>query len=495
MIQFNCSKCGKTVRVGDEAAGKRGKCPQCSETLVVPEPEMVQLHAVDTPSVPPPAAPPPHAHTHHQTHATSTPPRANRKHRKWIGVFTVVALLAAPLIPGFPLWLGIILLVCCIAVFVPVIDRLAKRFLRIDFARKWQSGLRLAMYGLLACVLLVTAWGGMQFKSYRARVAEEREAEKSEQLRLVEEANAEVDALVAEAQTAWASGNRALAYAKLEEADQLLRATNRGTAHNLQARIGNEESTELLDDAISLVNQDDLEAGLATVRRAIAVEHATETNSAKKLENQILTATEAGHMRAGLMSLSDESFQALQDSGTMPTEMISGYDELDRRASELALSQVSEVAVAREERRQAEIAAEMARQEEARLAAEAEREAQERRRAEAEERRNAAQREIQDRLDAYIALLEAAEVTIVQSVSVRRSGDNIWTATLTVKDIWHIRHYQIRLQDAQALWEGWATIASPREPDLARISIVDGRGNEVGGSRILAGSLIWVKDD
>jgi hypothetical protein len=100
---------------------------------------------------------------------------------------------------------------------------------------------------------------------------------------------------------------------------------------------------------------------------------------------------------------------------------------------------------------------------------------------------------LQKNLDAYIAALEAAKAKVVRNVEVKQRGD-IWTATLTVSNVWHLKLYQVRLQDAQALWEVWARIASPKEPDKARISIVDLRGNEVGGSRFLAGSLIWVQE-
>jgi hypothetical protein len=109
--------------------------------------------------------------------------------------------------------------------------------------------------------------------------------------------------------------------------------------------------------------------------------------------------------------------------------------------------------------------------------------------------REAAQKEVKDRLDTYVALLNAAEVKLVKNVSVKRIGDGIWKATLTVDNLWHVRHRQIRLQDTQTLWEAWAEIASPNEPDKAIIKIVDLRGNEVGGSRVLGGSLIWVQED
>lgn len=35
-IQFQCPKCGTTVKTADAAAGKRGSCPQCKQPLLVP---------------------------------------------------------------------------------------------------------------------------------------------------------------------------------------------------------------------------------------------------------------------------------------------------------------------------------------------------------------------------------------------------------------------------------------------------------------------------
>ncbi len=67
-------------------------------------------------------------------------------------------------------------------------------------------------------------------------------------------------------------------------------------------------------------------------------------------------------------------------------------------------------------------------------------------------------------------------------------------AEITVTNNWHLMAYQIRLQCAQNLWKLWAQIDNPKDWDTARISIVDYNGNEVGGSRWLAGSLIWVKE-
>lgn len=93
--------------------------------------------------------------------------------------------------------------------------------------------------------------------------------------------------------------------------------------------------------------------------------------------------------------------------------------------------------------------------------------------------------------DRYIATLESP---LVQGVRYDMDGTKRQEAIITVSNLWHIRAYQIRLQDAQTLWDLWAKASTVDEIDSARISIVDLRGNEVGGSRILAGSLIWVQE-
>src|SRR5262249_11505509 len=36
-VEFNCDHCERSIRVRDELAGKRVKCPSCSETVSVPD--------------------------------------------------------------------------------------------------------------------------------------------------------------------------------------------------------------------------------------------------------------------------------------------------------------------------------------------------------------------------------------------------------------------------------------------------------------------------
>ncbi len=45
-IRFSCA-CGKVLKVGDEHAGKRSKCPSCGEVSQVPAPEVEELEEIE----------------------------------------------------------------------------------------------------------------------------------------------------------------------------------------------------------------------------------------------------------------------------------------------------------------------------------------------------------------------------------------------------------------------------------------------------------------
>src|SRR5438309_2729456 len=38
MIEFQCSECNRALRVRDDSAGKKVRCPQCQTVLVIPPP-------------------------------------------------------------------------------------------------------------------------------------------------------------------------------------------------------------------------------------------------------------------------------------------------------------------------------------------------------------------------------------------------------------------------------------------------------------------------
>lgn len=99
---------------------------------------------------------------------------------------------------------------------------------------------------------------------------------------------------------------------------------------------------------------------------------------------------------------------------------------------------------------------------------------------------------LQSDLRSFMKVLKAAGIdnSVINSVSAEGN-----TLTIVVANAWHYEAYQIRLQAAQNLWAAWANIRSPDAPDMAGIELTDLNGNSVGGSRLLAGSLIWVKED
>jgi ubiquitin-protein ligase len=60
MINFSCPQCGKHFSVGDEAAGRTGKCKGCGASVLVPQPPAPKsperiVIAFDEPSSPPPS--------------------------------------------------------------------------------------------------------------------------------------------------------------------------------------------------------------------------------------------------------------------------------------------------------------------------------------------------------------------------------------------------------------------------------------------------------
>src|SRR5437588_9164085 len=52
-IRVTC-ECGKELRVKDEYAGKRGKCPSCGKILQIPQPEADVFDLKDDAPAPPP---------------------------------------------------------------------------------------------------------------------------------------------------------------------------------------------------------------------------------------------------------------------------------------------------------------------------------------------------------------------------------------------------------------------------------------------------------
>ncbi|MGJ8636553.1 MAG: hypothetical protein ACSHX5_06885 [Phycisphaerales bacterium] len=273
-------------------------------------------------------------------------------------------------------------------------------------------------------------------------------------------------------------------------------------AENLRLQqIANQTVDSLIQEAQRLLSGGSVEDASAVLSEARSVVHSTRQSQVSKLIREINRSTDPKSIYERLVRLEDGDFEAFRTERTTPASFVSEFDVLTEKTIEIANTLIQRAIPEREFREQKRLEAEEERKrlEQERIiqqekAAEQQRKLEEEQFAAKEAQRAAAKKEIQDKLDAYIAFLELSEVAIVDSVSVKRIGDETWEATLTVENVWHIRHKQLRLQDAQALWKAWALIASPNNLDSARIIIVDQNGNEVGGSRVWGGSLIWVND-
>lgn len=115
--------------------------------------------------------------------------------------------------------------------------------------------------------------------------------------------------------------------------------------------------------------------------------------------------------------------------------------------------------------------------------------------AKAAEDRQARLRKHLDNFKFLLAAHAPGSEKIIRHFKVETMGIEIESMEITVANDWHVQPYQIRLQMAQNLWNTWVKASDKKEkPDTARIKIVDLNGNEVGGSRLIAGSSIWVQE-
>ncbi|MCA9048635.1 MAG: hypothetical protein KDA89_07890, partial [Planctomycetaceae bacterium] len=39
VIRYTCEKCSAVLKINDDLAGSKGKCPKCKTTFVIPAPE------------------------------------------------------------------------------------------------------------------------------------------------------------------------------------------------------------------------------------------------------------------------------------------------------------------------------------------------------------------------------------------------------------------------------------------------------------------------
>jgi len=338
MIEITCSLCGKGLSVRGDIAGKKMMCPQCGAMLVVPQPVVLRAAPANT-SQPVSSA------------ANSAIQPATKRRRRAV-VLMFLALIASPFVPEFPLCLGILMLILCITALVPAVQGFPRRLLRLNPRERWQDGLRLILYGFLGLVLIIAGAASAAHRAEQARVAAKQAEKDAEQRRLTKEANEQVVALVREAEVAWKGGKPALADEKLSLAERIPHATETASVSTLRAKMGNAKAASLVLEAARAARVGDIETAGEKVQEALAVPYADDLAEAKKLDEQIKNATDPDCVRAKLMSLTENAFHEMQETGTMPVNLRCGFEALDNHAADLAADQLADVAAARAQRRE-----------------------------------------------------------------------------------------------------------------------------------------------
>lgn len=288
-----------------------------------------------------------------------------QRHRKWVALLVVTALGASSVAPKFTLWLGIIFSALCVGAFIPVAQSFSRYLLRLDPSKRWQSGSRLVIYGMVGFILIITGWIGSATKIERdkteakqaaaetankASQAAAEAAKKAEKQQVADQANAIVKARVGEAESIWKKGNLVLAEQTLDSASQIPNATDFNPVRELRVRIANSVVETLMAEASSAVKNGDIDAAKTKITAALAMSQSDQLTELRKLDDQIGIATDPIRLRAALIEMSNESFLELKSSGKLPIALVSGYEALDKRATTLAKAEIGNVTEERKKR-------------------------------------------------------------------------------------------------------------------------------------------------
>ena len=522
-MDLTCPKC--STRLQTATKNQIRVCPVCGEpfvetSLAVPPPAPGPL----PPSLPSTLMP----RTPHDK-PTAQPilqeemaPRKTGHRARVLALFAALFFLGL-LRPSLAVLSGFLVLGLCVAAYssLTALAGFASRVLRLQTGPGLLKNLRTAGYCLVGLILAFEGFFGLARNLSNAWTNQERQEAEHAQAELSATANLTVASLVDEASVAWKRGDSRTAEKRLSEASKVPHATSLEQVAALRNQIGRAEVQRLVRDAAAALNARRMEEATAKLTTALAMGPGVDCSAAQKLSDLTSRAQDAAYIRGAVEQENDDRLQKVVESKLQLPCCSTGYKLLDERSTAIASVEAKSVLAAREQRRAQERKLEAERQEQARLKAEAERVAEEKRRRAAtqaaEEARQAAEeaqkaaeaakkaeadrvfmeemaREVEERglqhqADSLAQVLRKTQV--VRAVSARTVSGTV-QATITVENVWHVQHKQIRLQAAENIWKQWALITG--KGDDARIKIVDLNGNEVGGSRMWGGSLIWVQD-
>jgi hypothetical protein len=358
-IKFGCPKCGQSLQAPRDMWGSTIKCPSCMQSLTIPNPkfkncplcaEEIRFDAIKckhcgemlnrpkTNSIKQPSQSP--ARVSLQISNPHKPSSAAQpgKHYWWkrpLALPIVTALIATPFWPRLPFWIGITLLLLCVGALIKMDPETARRSANDDI--RTTSG---KIPPKLLAILYV-------LQRFCRRLFQFNSDQK------------------------WLNGLRLASYGVIGLVLIFVGST-RVEKQRLVSEANGKVQT-LFDDAIKAAKSGDIDIATNKILAASAIPHATVFPETSKLSQQIRNATDADCIRSSLMNLSDQDFEKLKISGTIPAQFVSGYIGLDHYAAKLVKADVLEATKARENRRLAQLEAERKHQEEAKLAEEAER--------------------------------------------------------------------------------------------------------------------------
>lgn len=243
------------------------------------------------------------------------------------------------------------------------------------------------------------------------------------------------------------------------------RAVDRGTA-----RIAT-----LLADARTAIEEHRNADAQVLLKDALWIRPGEGADVAQRALRSIALSEDPGGVERIMSELDDAEFDALAASLKLPPALATGYVALDAQVTKHALQSLSRVA---ETRRQRKIDRERAERDERERIAREEQEAAARKVAEATERARVAGT-VREKM---LADFKRSPVELIADIQVRARRGEGYTADVTVTNLWHVRHKQIRLQDAQTLLASLIAAMPAECRGSPRLNILDLGGNKVGGT-------------
>ena len=333
----------------------------------------------------------------------------------WLFILGFIALIVGPSYVSIPLILGLIILLLCVSAFIPHVQRISRWVLRLkpgercemwgETRETWRDLLLLPTCCLLGLVLLFAAYCISEANDMQKTIAWEKTNKDRENERLANEANAHVVVLVSEAQTSLVNGEYSISMAKLVTAEKTEHATDLSAIQPMRQRVKAEanarvkslvseaeaalkagdhalakeklasaEKTEVATDlspvrsfrpqaanaevdalrlrAEEALRADNVDVAKDYIQAALSVPYASQFDAVKDLQKKIANSTNREWTRAVLLEVSNDDFALLRDKGSAPSDLLSGYEGLDKITTACAREMIVEVAAARELRRE-----------------------------------------------------------------------------------------------------------------------------------------------